>query len=590
VSIEKAILKPKEPAIDLIRIISEGTYTSFAQAIKEFISNAWDGDANNVRLQIDEDADRMVLRDDGIGMTVDDFTDYYASIARRGKSGSRSVEGKTRLGRRKIGRFGIGALAVAGVADQFTVRSTRTGRREGFECSIDLETVRRQFNRGKNLSDHWKFATTTWGDEVLSSHFTEVVIEGLRQDVKNTLLRVAENDPDEHFSSIGKLSGIEELRWRLGIICPVPYVKSLPIPEKDLDRDKDKIVFRLAGQLKKADFHVWLNDAPVARPIFLPSYEPNAKPSGASAQSLYYQRGLGYDLLGIDRHLGGIHYHGYLVSQAKQVFPEELRGILIRVRGVAVGWHRTLYLSVKGGTPALPSMSGELWVDGLDDSLQFDRESFRDDHPKYIEFVDDLSAIVNSEVNAYKRRSIARKQRERARKGVGKGKPEPTTQPQEHPRQATQVPARAPSGGPTDQFVASDLFEKCGHYIKNTVTQINGCWNHGYLEACAVMIRRLLQLLITDLYVSRGWGKELKDPHTNDYLGLKAIVNKVKGDARFGFDKRMGKWLDELKELGDIGAHDHTIRVRKHDLSTRREAVRYACERLIFYINKELTE
>ncbi len=50
---ERGILVPREPAVDLVRIISEGTYTSFAQALKEFVSNAYDADAGRVDITID---------------------------------------------------------------------------------------------------------------------------------------------------------------------------------------------------------------------------------------------------------------------------------------------------------------------------------------------------------------------------------------------------------------------------------------------------------------------------------------------------------------------------------------------------------
>ncbi len=109
--IESGVSSPREPAIDLIRIISEGTYTSFPQAIKEFISNAHDADATMVNINIDDECGSVVIRDNGVGMSLDEYQKYFASIARSGKSASRTTWGRTKLGRLKIGRFGIGSLA-----------------------------------------------------------------------------------------------------------------------------------------------------------------------------------------------------------------------------------------------------------------------------------------------------------------------------------------------------------------------------------------------------------------------------------------------------------------------------------------------
>src|SRR5437899_10827586 len=118
-------LNPREPAIDLVRIISEGTYTSFPQALKEFVSNSYDADATRVDISIDDECTIIRVRDNGIGMTLQDFKDYFASIARSGKSAARTPLGRSALGRIKIGRFGIGALAVAGIADRFVGRASR---------------------------------------------------------------------------------------------------------------------------------------------------------------------------------------------------------------------------------------------------------------------------------------------------------------------------------------------------------------------------------------------------------------------------------------------------------------------------------
>src|SRR5262249_25087884 len=103
-------------------IISEGTYTSFPQALKEFVSNAYDADAKRVDIRVDEDGNTITIRDDGVGMTLSDFRDYFASIARPGKAGSRTVRGKTQLGRHKIGRYGIGSPAIVGTGDKLKIR------------------------------------------------------------------------------------------------------------------------------------------------------------------------------------------------------------------------------------------------------------------------------------------------------------------------------------------------------------------------------------------------------------------------------------------------------------------------------------
>src|SRR5579863_8442005 len=102
-----------------------------------------------------------------------------------------------------------------------------------------------------------------------------------------------------------------------------------------------------------------------------------------------------------------VKFKGYLCVQAHQVFPTELRGILIRLRGVAVGWHRTLNLGASVAT-MLTSMSGEVWVNGLDEALQFDRESFREDHPSFVCLKEQIQKTVDAETKKFRDRSARR--------------------------------------------------------------------------------------------------------------------------------------------------------------------------------------
>ena len=114
---------------------------------------------------MDDDCGSIVIRDNGIGMSLSEYQNYFASIARSGNSGAHTTYGRTEFGRPKIGRFGIGALAVAGIAKKLTVRSTKKGSVEGFEAIIDLETIRQKFFAGEDLSKHWKYKYQRWQSE-----------------------------------------------------------------------------------------------------------------------------------------------------------------------------------------------------------------------------------------------------------------------------------------------------------------------------------------------------------------------------------------------------------------------------------------
>jgi histidine kinase/DNA gyrase B/HSP90-like ATPase len=572
VTIQTTVLRPKEPAIDLVRVISEGTYTSFAQALKEFVSNSFDADALRVDISISDDGSTVAVKDDGVGMAMSDFTNYFASIARTGKGGARSARGRTRLGRQKIGRFGIGALAVAGLADKFTVRSSRKGSAQGFEASIDLRELRKVFNRGEALSKHWVFAGTLWDSERTDSHFTEVRVEGVRDDVRAFLQRPGERTRAEFLDSVERLSGLDELAWELGIICPLAYERTYPVPEQAITRRRDDVIVRRSRQALRNRFVLFLNGRQVRRPIYLPSYHTE-KPRSPQRQALLGRRGTGWDVRCFKVRSGDdLSCDGYLVVQAQQLFPTQLRGILIRLRGVAVGWHGTMRFDPpRGLSTMLQNMSGELWVEGIEDALQFDRESFREDHPAFRWLRRTLEREIEAAVPEFRARS---QKRMALLKGGRAGGPRSGRR-----RMAAAGPGSEPADAP---FLLPDVVRGAPSYIVRILPQINGCWERGWYEACSVMIRRLVETLISHLYEQRGWKADLLDPKTRERYGLQRMVDKVCGDARLGFDRRAADGLKHLKELGDVSAHDFRIAVKRGDLQAVREALRFTTERLLF--------
>jgi histidine kinase/DNA gyrase B/HSP90-like ATPase/uncharacterized protein DUF4145 len=585
--IKSGILTPREPAIDLVRIISEGTYTSFPQALKEFISNAYDADATRLDIRVDEDCGTIAIRDNGVGMTLADFRDFFASIGRPGKSGSRAVRGKTVSGRQKIGRFGIGSLAIVGAADKFTVRSSRRASGEGFEASIDLKELRKHFHKGEDLSKYWLFPYEQWSGEPGSNHFTEVRIEGISPEIREILRRPGEKTTGEFFERVSQLSGLDELSWQLGLICPVAYLDTYPVEERFLNKSKDKVIFDEARRLLRANFKLFLNGHEVRRQISLPSYPPNKLRDEGSAE-LLEKRGLGFEVRSFRAPARApVFYQGYLVVQASQVFPEDIRGLLIRLRGTAIGWHRTLNIATAGLSTMLPSLSGEVWVDGLEEALQFDRESFREDHPDFRWLREQLVKLIGAEAPEFRERSARRKGKEKASKARKAEKPAQPAAPAGTGK-AT-APVTAVPSYPTDSYLPASIFDAQRAYLTRLVPQINGCWSSGYYEACAVMSRRLIETMIIELYNQHGWVTELKDPTSKDFLGLKALVNKISSDPRLGFDSKFQKGLKALKELGDIAAHDYRVQIKKSDLEDVRSDLRFTCERMVFEISRTIT-
>ena len=58
-------------------------YSNIAAVLTEAVANAWDADAGIVEIGIDPDGKWIEIKDDGIGMSVDDMNKKYLRVGYR---------------------------------------------------------------------------------------------------------------------------------------------------------------------------------------------------------------------------------------------------------------------------------------------------------------------------------------------------------------------------------------------------------------------------------------------------------------------------------------------------------------------------
>ncbi len=67
-------------SLSVLNHLGRNLYRSFTTVLGEAISNAWDADAKNVNIFIDKEGSGFVIKDDGIGMSKDDFQGKFLKI------------------------------------------------------------------------------------------------------------------------------------------------------------------------------------------------------------------------------------------------------------------------------------------------------------------------------------------------------------------------------------------------------------------------------------------------------------------------------------------------------------------------------
>ena len=110
-----------------LSIILMAGYPSCERALRELVDNAWDADAENVRITLPTilSSDPIVIEDDGHGMVENELRQEYLNIANSRKA--RSGEKTARFKRLVKGRRGIGKFAGLVIAETMEVKTWANG-------------------------------------------------------------------------------------------------------------------------------------------------------------------------------------------------------------------------------------------------------------------------------------------------------------------------------------------------------------------------------------------------------------------------------------------------------------------------------
>lgn len=113
--------------VNVINHLGVGLYSSTPAALTELVANAWDADANEVRITVNPTVRSIVIEDDGHGMSADDIKKKFLKVGysrrQQADKGNFSDSGN----RRVMGRKGIGKLAMFALANEVKISSLAIG-------------------------------------------------------------------------------------------------------------------------------------------------------------------------------------------------------------------------------------------------------------------------------------------------------------------------------------------------------------------------------------------------------------------------------------------------------------------------------
>ena len=101
-------------------------------------------------------------------------------------------------------------------------------------------------------------------------------------------------------------------------------------------------------------------------------------------------------------------------------------------------------------------------------------------------------------------------------------------------------------------------------YLEQMVYQINGAYESGFYDACAVLCRRLMESLIIEVYISKKRQHEIQ--RDGVFLYLDKLVTYISNDKTLNISRNSPKTMQEIKQLGDTAAHDRVYITQQGDI------------------------
>lgn len=139
-------------SLNVLNHLGINLYSSVPAVLSEVVANSWDADAEHVWITLDSKKKRIVITDDGEGMTQKDINERFLLVGyMRREDPGRAI---TKRHKRKVmGRKGIGKLSLFSIAGNIEVHTVRDGGKNGLRMILsDIQKAIR--NKGEKGGDY----------------------------------------------------------------------------------------------------------------------------------------------------------------------------------------------------------------------------------------------------------------------------------------------------------------------------------------------------------------------------------------------------------------------------------------------------
>lgn len=115
------------------------------------------------------------------------------------------------------------------------------------------------------------------------------------------------------------------------------------------------------------------------------------------------------------------------------------------------------------------------------------------------------------------------------------------------------------------ELIEEVKFCKKRPYLDRLIQQINSTYGCNCYDACAVLMRRLFEVLLVLSYQSKGIEADISNPDGSHKM-LDSIVKDAVQNKTLGIPTRISKNFDSFRDVGNYSAHSITYTAGKLDI------------------------
>lgn len=131
-----------------------------------------------------------------------------------------------------------------------------------------------------------------------------------------------------------------------------------------------------------------------------------------------------------------------------------------------------------------------------------------------------------------------------------------------------------------DSIIPESLYKDTRGYIVSLSNQINASYENNIFDGCAVLMRRLLEILLIHSYEAVDKINIIQE--NEGYKNLSFIINDVLQNKSLSMSKDIQTVLDKFRMLGNLSAHRIQYNAKKLYIDEIKMQYRVAIEELLY--------